>query len=147
MAVLVGFQGLFLAAVAWAKQTGKMHRELLACALGLAGAAILAAFYLLSFPTIAHRPTLLFSYVFIVELGVLALTLLDSRLTIVNALAGLAAFILLAAWTNSYLTTAYLYPGLAFYFIFALFHSAAPLVLQRVRRFHVPWWSQAFPAL
>src|SRR5947208_5804505 len=58
MAVLAGFQGLFLAAVAWAKRTGKMNHELLACALGLAGAAILAAFYLLSFPTIAHRPTL-----------------------------------------------------------------------------------------
>ena len=147
IAVFAGFQGLFLAAVAWAKRTRKMNHELLACALGLAGAAILAAFYLLSFPTIAHRPTLLFSYVFIVDLGLLALTLLESRLTIVNALAGLAAFILLAAWTNSYLTTAYLYTALTFYFIFALFHSAIPLVLQRVRKIHVPWWSQAFPAL
>jgi len=146
MAVLVGFQGLFLAAVAWAKQTGKMNHELLACALGLAGAAILAAFYLLSFPTIAHRPTLLFSYVFIVDLGLLALTLLERRLAIVNALAGLAAFILLAAWTNSYLSTAYLYTALTFYFIFALFHSATPLVLQRLRKIRVPWWSQAFPA-
>src|SRR5947199_2743682 len=142
MAVFAGFQGLFLAAVAWAKQTGKMNHELLACALGLAGAAILAAFYLLSFPTIAHRHTLLFSYVFIVDLGLLALTLLESRLTIVNALAGLAAFILLAAWTNSYLSTAYLYTALTFYFIFALFHSATPLVLQRLRKIRVPWWSQ-----
>ena len=147
MAVFVGFQGLFLAAVAWAKRTGKTNHELLACALGLAGAAILVAFYLLSFPTIAHRPTLLFSYVFIVDLGLLALTLLERRLTIVNALAGLAAFILLAAWTNSYLTTAFLYTALAFYFIFALFHSATPLGLQRLRKIQVPWWSQAFPAL
>lgn len=147
MAVFAGFQGLFLAAAAWAKRTGKMNHELVACTLGLAGAAILAAFYLLSFPTIAHRPTLLFSYVFIVDLGILALTLLESRLTVVNALAGLAAFILLAAWTNSYLTTAFLYTALAFYFIFALFHSAAPLVLQRLRKIHVPWWSQAFPVL
>src|SRR4030095_15966657 len=108
---------------------------------------MLAAFYLLSFPTIGHRPTLLFSYVFIVDLCLLALTLLESRWTIVNALTGLAAFILLAAWTNSYLTTAYLYPALTFYFIFALFHSGTPLVLQRVREIHVPWWSQAFPAL
>ncbi len=146
MAVLAGFQGLFLAAVAWAKRTGKMNHELLACALGLASAAMLAAFYLLTFPTIAHRPTLLFSYVFIVDLGLLALTLLESRLAIVNALAGLAAFILLAAWTNSYLTTAYLSTTLTFYFIFALFHSATPLVLQRLRKIRVPWWSQAFPA-
>src|SRR5438552_2164154 len=141
MAVLAGFQGLFLAAVAWAKRTGKMNHELLACALGLAGAAILAAFYLLSFPTVAHRPTLFFSYVFIVDLGLPALTLLESRLTIVNTLAELAAFILLAAWTNSYLITANLYAALTFYFIFALFHSATPLVLQRVRKIRVPWWS------
>jgi len=147
MAVFAGFQGLFLAAVGWAKRTRKTNHELLACALGLAGAATLSAFYLLSFPTIAHRPTLLFSYVFIVDLGVLALTLLESRLTIVNALAGLAAFILLAAWTNWYLTSAYLYMALTFYFVFALFHSATPLVLQRLRKIHVPWWSQAFPAV
>src|SRR5262245_3876885 len=147
MAVFAGFQALFLAAAAWAKRTAKISHELFACALALAGAAIVFAFYLLSFPTIAHRPTLLFSYVFIVDLGVLALTLLESRLTVVNALAGLAAFILLAAWTNSYLTTANLYTALTFYFVFALFHSATPLVLQRMRKVHVPWWSQAFPAL
>jgi hypothetical protein len=147
MAVFAGFQGLFLAAAAWAKRTGQTNRELLACALGLAGAAILSAFYLLSFPTIAQRPVLLFSYVFILDLGVLALALLESRLTIANGLAGLAVFILLAAWTNSYLTTRYLYIALTFYFVFALFHSATPLVLQRVRKIPLPWWSQAFPAL
>src|SRR5438477_3579558 len=147
MAVFAGFQGLFLAAVGWAKRTGKMNHELLACTLGLGCVAILSAFYLLSFPTIAHRPSLLFSYLFVVDLGVLALTLLESRLTIINALAGLAAFIFLAAWTSSYLTTANLYIALTFYFVFALFHSATPLVLQRLRKIHVPWWSQAFPAL
>ena len=64
--------------------------------------------------------------------------LLESGLTIVNALSGLATFILLAAWTNSYLTTANLYTALTFYFIFALFHSATPLLLQRVRKIHAP---------
>jgi hypothetical protein len=147
MAVFVGFQTLFLAAVAWARRTGKMNHELLACALGLAAVAIVSAFYLLSFQTIAQRPTLLFSYLFIVDLGVLALTLLESRLGIVNALAGLAAFILLAAWTNYYLTTTYLYTALTFYFIFALFHSATPLVLQRLRKIHIPRWSHLFPGL
>src|SRR2546423_11124047 len=86
MAVLVGFQGLFLAAVAWAKQTGKMNHELLACALGLAGAAILAAFFLLSFPTIAHTPTLLFSYVLIVDLLAFGLALATGRLVPILAM-------------------------------------------------------------
>src|SRR5882724_317469 len=139
MAVFAGFQGLFLAAVAWARRTGKMNHELLAGAIGLAAVAMVSVFYLLSFETIAQRPALLFSYLFVVDLGVLALTLLESRLTVVNALTGLAAFILLAAWTNSYLTTAYLYTALTFYFVFALFHSATPLVLPRVRKIHLPW--------
>ncbi len=146
MAVFVGFQGLFLAAVAWARRTGKVNHELLACAVGLATTAILSAFYLLSFQMIAQRPTLLFIYLFVIDLGVLALTLLETKLIIVDALAGLATFILLATWTTYHLTTKNLYTALAFYFIFALFHSAAPLVLQRLRKIHVPWWSHAFPA-
>src|SRR5213076_311479 len=103
-------------------------------------------FYLLSFQMIAQRPTLLFIYLFVIDIGVLALTLLEAKLIIVDALAGLATFILLATWTTYHLTTKNLYTALAFYFIFALFHSAAPLVLQRLRKIHVPWWSHAFPA-
>jgi len=123
-----------------------MNHELLASALGLAAVAIVSTFYLLSFETIAQRPTLLFSYLFVVDLGMLALTLLESRLLIVDALAGLAAFILLAAWTNHDLTMAHLYTALTFYFIFALSHSATPLALQRLRSVQIPWWSHAFPA-
>jgi len=80
----------------------------------------------------------LFIYLFVIDLGVLALTLLETKLIIVDALAGLAAFILLATWTTYHLTTKNLYTALAFYFIFALFHSAAPLVLQRLRKISHP---------
>jgi hypothetical protein len=147
MAVFAGFQALFLAAVAWAKRTGKMSAELSASALALAAVALLSAFYLLSFQTLGHRPALLFSYIFLVDLGLLALTLLEGKLVIVEALAGLAAFIFLGAWTGNHLTNQNLYTALAFYFIFALFHTATPLVLQRLRKIILPWWSHAFPAL
>jgi len=147
MAVFAGFQGLFLAAVAWSKRSRKTSLELFTCGIGLAAVAMCSVFYLLSFETIAQRPALLFSYLFVVDLGVLALTLFESRLVILNALAGLAAFILLVAWTNYDLTTAHLYTALTFYFIFALFHSATPLALQRLRSVQIPWWSHAFPVL
>src|SRR6266478_1431413 len=104
MAVFAGFQALFLAAVAWTRCTGKMNRELSACALGLAAVAVLSAFYLLSFQTLGQRPALLFSYIFLVDLGLLALTLLDAKFAVVAALAGLAAFTFLGAWTGIYLT-------------------------------------------
>src|SRR6266567_2922613 len=147
MAVFAGFQTLFLGALAWAKRTEKMNRELTGSALGLAAVAMLSAFYLLSFQTLGQRAALLFSYIFLVDLGLLALTLLDAKLVVVEALAGLAAFIFLGAWTSNYLTGENLYTALAFYFVFALFHAATPLALQRLRKTTLPWWCHAFPAL
>jgi hypothetical protein len=146
MAVFAGFQALFLAAAAWATRTRKMNREFVVCALGLSAVAMFSAFYLLSFQTIAHLPALLFSYVFVVDLGLLALTLIESRLAIIEALAGVTAFIFLGAWTANYLTTAQLYPALTFYFVFTLFHAVTPPVLQRLRKTDISWWSHGFPA-
>src|SRR5207237_10913165 len=80
MAVFAGFQTLFLGALAWAKRTEKMNRELTGSALGLAAVAMLSAFYLLSFETLGQRPALLFSYIFLVDLGLLALPLLARKL-------------------------------------------------------------------
>jgi hypothetical protein len=147
MAVFAGFQALFLAAAAWAKRTGKANTEFFACAIGVGAVAMFSAFYLLSFQTIAHRPALLFTYLFTVDVGLLVLALIESRLMTVQALAGLAAFVFLGAWTSTYLTSGRLYTALTFYFVFALFHSAAPIALQRLRKIHTPGWIHVFPAL
>jgi hypothetical protein len=77
----------------------------------------------------------------------IALTLLESRLAVVQALAGLAAFLFLGTWTGDYLTSSRLYTALAFYFVFTLFHTAAPLSLHRLRKIKIPWWSNVVPAL
>jgi hypothetical protein len=146
MAVFAGFQALFLAAAAWAQRTGKANAELFASAIALGALAMFSAFYLLSFQMIGHRPALLFTYLFVIDLGLLALTLIESRLVTVQALAGLAAFIFLGAWTGNYLTTGRLYTALGFYFVFALFHAAGPIALQRLRKVNIPSWSHAFPA-
>jgi len=146
MAVFAGFQALFLAAATWAQRTGKANTELSACTIGLGAVAMFSAFYLLSFQTIGHRPTLLFTYLFVIDLGLLALTLIETRLVTVQAFAGLAAFIFLGAWTGNYLTIGRLYTALGFYFVFALFHAAGPIALQRLRKVNIPSWSHAFPA-
>ncbi len=147
MAVFAGFEALFLAAAAVAKRAEKLNRTLSASALAVSVAAMVSAFYFLSFQTLAHRPALLFSYVFLIDVGLLALTLLNPKLVAVEAAGGVAAFVFLGGWTGAYLTTAFLQRALAFYFVFALLHSAAPLVLQRLRKISLPWWSHAFPAL
>jgi len=147
MAVFAGFQALFLAAAALAQRTGKANTELFACAIGLGAVAMFSAFYLLSFQMIGHRPALLFTYLFVIDLGLLTLMLTESRLVTVQAFAGLAAFIFLGAWTGNYLTMDHLYTALGFYFLFALFHSATPIALQRFRKIEIPPWTHVFPAL
>src|SRR6266446_1666499 len=147
MAVFVGFQALFLAATAWAKRTGKANATIFACAIGLAAVAMFSVFYLLGFRAVAHRPALLFTYLFVIDLGLLTLTLIERRLTTVQALTGLAAFSFLGAWTGNYLTIGHIYTAFGFYFVFALFHAAMPIALQRVHKIEVPRWTHIFPAL
>src|SRR6476646_1346299 len=147
MAVFVGFQALFVAAAAWAKRTDKANTTLFVCAIGLAAVAMFSVFYLLGFPPVAHRPVLLFTYLFVIDLGLLALTLIERKLSIVQALGGLAAFIFLGAWTGNYVTIGHIYIALGFYFVFALFHAAMPIALQRLHKIEVPRWTHIFPAL
>jgi uncharacterized membrane protein len=147
MAAFIGFQALFLAAAAWAKRTEKANATLFACAISLSAVAMLSAFYLLDFSVIAHRPVLLFTYLFVVDVGLLALTLIERKLAILRILAGLAAFVFLGAWTARYLTTGQVYPALGFYFVFALFHAAVPMALQRLHKIEIPRWTHIFPAL
>lgn len=147
MEVFVGFQALFLAADAWAKRTGKANNKLFGCAIGLAAVAMFSAFYLLGFQAVAHRPALLFTYLFVIDFGFLALTLVERRVAAVQVLAGLAAFIFLGVWTGNYLTIGHIYTALGFYFVFALFHAATPIALQHLRKIEVPRWTHIFPAL
>jgi uncharacterized membrane protein len=147
MAVFVGFQALFLAAAAWAKRIGKANLKLFACAIGLGAVAMVSAFYLLGFQAVAHRPTLLFTYLFVIDLGLLALTVIERRLALIQVVAGLAAFIFLGAWTSNYLTIGHIYTALGFYFVFALFHAATPIAFQRLHKIEVPRWTHIFPAL
>ena len=147
MAVFVGFQALFLAATAWSKRTGKANTKLFASAIGLGAVAMISAFYLLGFEVVAHRPALLFTYLFVIDLGLLALTLIERRLALVQVVAGLAAFIFLGTWTGGYITVDHIYTALGFYFVFALFHAATPIALQRLHKIEVPRWTHIFPAL
>jgi uncharacterized membrane protein len=147
MVVFAAFQMLFLAAAAWAKRTGKANKTFFACAIGLAAVAMVSAFYLLDFQAIAHRPALLFTYLFVIDVGFLALTLIERKLAFVQVLAGLAAFIFLGAWTGNFLTIGQMYTTLGFYFVFALLHAAVPIAMERLHKIEVPRWTHVFPTL
>jgi type II secretory pathway pseudopilin PulG len=148
LAVLLGFNVLYLAAAWWSKIRGSTNRWLSGSTIGLAAVALAFTGWFLTFASLAQRPWLLFSFVFLIDLIVTTLVLLADGIAPVQSIAGLAVFGLLAAWTAKYLTNDLLNAALAFYFIFAVVHSVFPVVRQRWRGVRtVMWGSQIFPPL
>jgi hypothetical protein len=148
MIVCLVFDVLFLAAVAVArrlKQTGAM------LSLPVAALVLVSFFfagYFIEETSAGLKPALLFTFIFLADACVLALALLDLRTAKLHLAAGLAVFALLALWTNERLHLELLMWALAFYFVFAVIHSAFPIVLCRRDPDAAPtWWSQLFPPL
>ena len=165
LAVLLGFNALFIAATWWAKTwrpsdlenegslifgIGRVRaREWLVCsALGLVAVTFAFTAWFLDFEPLAHRPWLMFGFVFLVDLGVTALVLADETIAVAQSIAGLVVFGLLGLWTQVWLTDELLNAALAFYFLFAIVHSALPALLQRRRGVVIPTWANhVFPVL
>src|SRR6266536_2646892 len=147
MAIFLGFELLFCAALISTKHTSKSEGALSVAALGMGGAAVLWGFYFLSFQAFGNRPALLLSYIFLADIGLLAIAVVKEKLAALSTVTGLAAFAFLAIWTVWYLTTQNLYVALAAFFVFALLHSMVPLALHRFRKVDLALWGHLFPAL
>ena len=146
LAVLLGFNALYLVASWWAKRRGQSNGWLAGGALGLAAVALAFTAWFLTFTPLAQRPWLMFGFVFLIDLAVTALVLLDVKLAPAQPIAGLAVFGLLAFWTGQSLTNELLNAALAFYFVFAVVHSVFSVLLQRLRDVRAPLWTgQLFP--
>ncbi len=104
------------------------------------------SFVLLSYGELAHRPAVLFSFVMLADLCLIAITVLDSKLFHAHLLGGLPVFGVLTAWTLQYLDNAMLNWGLGLYLLFAVLHSVLPILLQKLRPIEKPaWWVHLFP--
>ncbi|MGD0812811.1 MAG: DUF2339 domain-containing protein [Verrucomicrobiota bacterium] len=148
LAVVLGFQLLFLAANGWGGRRQQDHGWLAGAALGLAATALAFAGWFLTFAPLAQRPALMFSFVFLIDSAVAALVLLDNRTVPAQSVAGLAVFALLGYWTAHTLNNELLNTALVFYFVFAVWHAVFPLLLQRRFGLETPLWAgQVFPAL
>lgn len=163
LAVLLGFNALFLAANWWAKTWRPLDNEeslifgtvrvrarewLLCSALGLVAVALAFTAWFLDFEPLAQRPWLMFGFIFLVDLVVTALVLTDETIAVAQSIAGLAVFGLLGFWTQEWLTDGLLNAALAFYFLFAIVHSALPAFLQRRRGAPTQTWANhIFPVL
>ncbi|MFO1477482.1 MAG: DUF2339 domain-containing protein [Verrucomicrobiota bacterium] len=130
-AVLLGFVALFTAAAVIWRRRVPANRWIGGSALGLAALAFVFTAWFLGFATLAHRPWLMFGFVFLVDAAVAWIAWLDAELAPAQPLAGLAVFGLLTFWTLESLSNELLPAALGLYFIFALFHTAMPVVLKR----------------
>lgn len=148
LGVLAGFNALYLAATWWAKRKAALNWWLSGSVFGLAAVAFAFTGFFLSYPTLADRPWLIFGFLMLIDLGLLALVLLEERFAPAQSLAGIGAFVILAAWTANSLTNELLNAALVFYFLFAVIHAAFPVWLQRVRGVKTSvWGAQLFPPL
>ena len=132
LGVLLGFNALYLGASWWSKTRRQTNPWFWGSALGLAAVALGFAAWFLTFAPLAHRPWLIFSFIFLIDLAVTALIPLDAKLAPAHPVAGLAVFGLLAFWTLGSLRPELLNAALTFYFVFALLHAAFPFVLRKV---------------
>ncbi|MFA5264866.1 MAG: DUF2339 domain-containing protein [Opitutaceae bacterium] len=148
MAMCLGFCALFFAAYVVARRLNRSAPEITWSAVAMPFVAFLLAFALLGYSAVAARPGLLLSFVLLADIILLVLAWLDVALPKLHLVAGIAVFALLAAWTTGRLTTELLPWALAFTLLYAVLHTAFPLVLERHRPAAAPvWWSQIFPPL
>lgn len=148
MGIFLGFEALFVGFLVSSQPVGKTARTLLGSGIAMGSLAMLWSYFFLAYPGVAHRPILLFAYLFLADIGLLSILFSKDRpLVWLSGAAGIGAFAFLALWTNNNLTTGVLYVALSSYLVFAILHTALPLVLQRLRHTAVPWWSHAFPAV
>jgi len=144
LAVLLGFNALWLAANWLAKWRGQINQWLSGSAFGLVLVADAFTLWFLDFPPLAQRPWLLFSFVFLIDIIAIAVTLADEILLLAQSISGAAVFCLLAFWTAMSLSNELLNAALAFYLIFAVLHTALPVLLQRWRGIATPAWINHF---
>jgi uncharacterized membrane protein len=145
MNVLLGFEALFLLAFV---VTDRDDPWISASTIGMAFAPLVFTLYLLSFGELGAKPWIIFTFVLVADLGLLTVAVLRSALAPAHLAAGLAAFVLLSIWTINYVSGALLNWALGFYLLFAILHTAFPIVLQRLRPGAMPvWWGHLFPLI
>jgi len=148
LGVLLGFNALWLAAGWWTKRRDQINQWLSGSTLGLVAVALAFTGWFLDFTPLAQQPWLMFGFVFVIDLIAVAATLLDQKISPALSIFGFAVFGLLAFWTSESLSNKLLNAALAFYFIFAVVHSALPALLQRRRaKTAQTWGNHLFPII
>ena len=136
--IFVFFAVLFLGGSWWSRKRDDDDLFPSGSTLALCGSALFIGFTFLEFGTITSRPALLYGFVFLINIVVLATVVIQPRLALAQIIAAGVTFVHLAAWTQMRLTNEMLPAALACYLLFGVMHAAFPVVWQRLRPADTP---------
>ena len=121
--IFLGLQAQFVL-LAWMRQR-QMPAEKWStpAALVTGGAALGFGFWLLFYPSLAARPGFFFSFIFLADIGLLALALLRPNPGRIATGTGAAVFFILGAWTASILRVELQWWALASYLLYGIIHA------------------------
>ena len=131
MGILLLFIAMFLAAafIAWRKKETDPFSA--AAVIGLVAVAFAFSFLMLGLHHVAERQFLLYGFVLLVNIAVILLAAIQSKISVVRGLAAMLTFSHLAAWTMGWMNVGNLLETLAVYLVFGALHSASPVLLGR----------------
>lgn len=139
---------LFLGAVYVARRLGQRNPWLSGSAAALPWVMMGFALNWLQYGEIGKNPGIWFLMIFGADLCLLVLAYWDETLGALQALTGMAAFVLLGFWTVRYLDPALQYWGFGAFVVFAILHAVYPVILNRLRPSpQFLWWANVFPLL
>jgi uncharacterized membrane protein len=122
-AVFIGFEAQFLAIYAWARRLHPPANWTARAAIALSLAALAWGFCLLSYQALGFRPSFLFTYIILAEVGLLGLALLHAKRDLLVLLAGGIVFVFFGIWTANYLIPSLLWWALGGYVVFSILHA------------------------
>ncbi len=131
MGILLFFIALFLLG-GWIGRKGKeMGLHAAGSVIGLAAVAMGFGFVMLGYGQVAERYFLLYGFLLLVQLPVIALVMVRPDLGLAQVIAAGLVFLHLACWTVRGLTPENLSGMLAVYLVFGALHAAVPVLLAR----------------
>ncbi len=131
MGIVLFFMAVFLIGGWFGRPGRELEKHSTGSVLGLAVVAMAFAFVLLGFEQVATRYFLLYGFVLLVQLAVMAAVVARPQVGVAQLVAAGLAFLHLACWTTGYLTVGNLHGALAIYLVFGALHAAVPVLLAK----------------
>ncbi|MGK0187811.1 MAG: putative membrane protein [Verrucomicrobiales bacterium] len=132
MVIFIGFQILFCLILWWNNRSTPKEKWTLGSAVALSVTAMLFSLFLFAFDQLTTRPWIVLSYVFVVDLILLAIPFIARGYRLIVEAAAALTFCVLAVFTLVVLNDDSLLATLPFFVIFGLIHCAAPLLMRRL---------------